>query len=214
MTNSEMLFKLRGWVDEATADFYADATDLYGALTDAQLELTKQLADNWKLKSTQSLAGLRLPVALMPLKTIEAGTINSGLGTDSLTGSPIQVTSVQWQFDGAIVASSSPWAVELSASENSFRLIQNALLSTGVYYWWIDNSVFVRPLSTDNSAAYSITFIDTPVDITSGVQPEIGAVAHDAVIERAAWILLKDRESEQAQVHLQLYTQLLEGLKV
>lgn len=213
MTNSEMLFKLRGWVDEASADFYADATDLYGSLTDAQLEITKQLADNWKLKSKQSPEGLKLPVALMPLRTVEADTINSGLGNDSLTGSPIQVTSVQWQSDGSITASS-PYAVELSDSENSFRLLQNSLLSTGIYYWWTSSNIFVRPLSTDNNATYSITFIDTPVDITSGVQPEIGAVAHDAVIERAAWILLKDRESEQAQVHLQLYAQLLEGLKI
>lgn len=213
MTKTEMLFKLRGWVDEATADFYADATDLYGALTDAQLEVVKQLADNWKLKSKQTPEGLKIPIALMPLITTETGTINSGLGTDTLTAEPIQVISVQWQLDGSLTAGS-PWAVELSQSDNSLRLFQNALLSTGTYYWWDEGNLYVRPLSSDNSAAYSIVFIDTPVDITSGVEPETGVVAHDAIVERAAWILLKDRESEQAQVHLQLYTQLLEGLKV
>lgn len=213
MTKTEMLFKLRGWVDEASADFYVDATDLYGALTDAQLEVVKQLSDNWKLKSKQTPAGLKVPIALMPLITTETGTINSGLGTDTLTGEPIQVISVQWLSSGALTAAS-PWAIELSESDNSQRLFQNTLLSTGTYYWWDEGNLYVRPLSSDNSAAYSIVFIDTPVDITSAVEPETGVVAHDTIVERAAWILLKDRESEQAQIHLQLYAQLLEGLKV
>jgi len=207
-----MLFKLRGWVDEAAADFYADATDLYGALTDAQLEVVKQLADNWKKKDRASSRGVPIPIALMPLITAEAGTINSGLGTDTLTDEPIQVVSVNWQLDGALVATS-PWAVELSQSGNSLRLLQNTLLSTGTYYWFDEGNLYVRPLSTDNTAAYSIVFIDTPKDITSAVEPETGVVAHDAIVERAAWILLKDRETQQAQVHLQLYAQLLEGLK-
>ena len=124
MTNTEMLAQLRSFLDEATADFYADATELYGALSNAQIELARALADDWKQKERSSTNPINPPKAILPLRTLELGTINSGVRTATITAAPLQFMNVNWQSDGAVTATS-PWLVELSEGGNAFRMMFN-----------------------------------------------------------------------------------------
>jgi hypothetical protein len=210
MDKAEILARLRSILDEATETFYDDDTELYPALSLAQIELVKAVADNWKVRSDASDVPVKVPKAITPLLTTEKSVIATTNFSVAISGSPIQAVSCQWQSDGAIV-DGSPYAVEL-AEPTARRMIQNTYLANGIYYWYTSDLLTVNPVSSSGSAEAEIIFIDTPVDITASVDPETDAVAHDAIVERASWILLKDRETEQAQLHLQMYGVLLEGL--
>ena len=213
MTNTEMLAKLRAFLDEATADYYVDATDLYGALTDAQLEIATVISANWKQRQLLSDKPVKTPKTLYGIRAIELGSISSGNQTVAIAGDPLQVLSVIWQFDGVIVTES-PYAIEMAEGGETKRIWFSSLTKDGTYFYYNPNLLTVHPISTDNSAGYTLVFFDAPVDISSSVQPELDAVSHDAIVERACWILLKDRESEQAKIHLEMYSALLQGLMV
>lgn len=199
-----MLFRVRSFLDEEAAELYIDNTELYPALSLAQLELVKNVADIWAQKKG------KLPLAIEPLKTTQSGTITIGGFTAPISEQIVRVISLRWQFDGVITATS-PYAIELADELAARRMLANRLLTDGTYFWYIYNEITVHPIST-GSAGYSTNFIKVPVDITTSVQPETHDVAHDAIVERALWILLKDRESEQANIHLQMYGTLLKGL--
>ena len=207
MTNTEMLAKLRSFLDEATADLYIDATELYPALTEAQKELVKTISDAWYDEGK----GIhkRVPKAVMPLVSAVASTIASGSNSFALATIVVPV-SMKWNPDGA-VADGKQCTFGNSSGE-FLKLLDNSLLAGGSYCWWDGVNVYVNPVSAHASAGYSLGLITEPTDIDASTQPVTDEVAHDAIVERACWILLKDRESQQAQVHLQMYGALLQGL--
>ena len=47
MTNTEMLARMRSMLDEATTVLYNDTTELYPALSLAQLELSNVIVSDW-----------------------------------------------------------------------------------------------------------------------------------------------------------------------
>ena len=212
MTNVTMSARLRSMLDEATAVFYVDATELYPALSLAQLELTTVLANTWKQRLKVDTFA-KMPLALDDLLSFENGQITTAQTSIAFTLDPIIVVSCKWQFDGAVTLGT-PYAVELNGSGTTERMIRHPLLADGTYFWWDTTLLYVNPPSTSATASYIVHFVKTPVDITASVQPTVGVVAHDAIVERAAWILLKDRESEQAMTHLQMYDKLLQGLMI
>jgi hypothetical protein len=206
MDKVTMLARLRTFIDEESEVFYDTDAELYPALSLAQRELSKAIADTWKAK------GGKVPLAIAPLITTEALTFSAPLPNwAQFTGKPLQIIENQFQKDGAITVDS-PFTVEINQSERG-RLTQNGLLSDGYYHWFTDATLFLHPVpASPTSANAKCTFIDTPVDITASVDPETDECAHDAIIQRALWILLKDGEATKAQAHLQLYTSLLQGL--
>ena len=207
MLNTEMLTKLRAFLDEATEDFYIDDDDLYGALTDAQLELAKDVANVWDTQKRKLM--LPIPLVIRDLLDTATGTIASGANSFNLTDI-ILLVSLKWNPNGAVTAGKNCTFVGSAGAIN--KLLENRFLTGGYYFWAESGLVYVNPVSADNTASYSFVYLDTPTDISSSVQPVIQEVGHDAVVERACWIILKDRESEQAQAHLQMYGNLLQGL--
>lgn len=214
MDKVEILRRLRNFIDEASEDFFNDDLDLYPALTLAQLEVAEVLADDWKKKELLSGTPVKIPTALLPLRKAFSSVIASGANSHAMTFEPLQVISVQWQSDGAVISATSPFAVEVEEGGNFGRIRQNPFLIDGTYFHWTQVLLRVFPFSTDASAGFEVIMIEVPTDITASVDPIIGETAHDAIVERACWILLKDRESDQAGTHLQLYTQLIQGLMV
>ncbi len=211
MTNAEMLARVRSMLDEATAELYIDATELYPALSLAQIELSKTIADNWHERQGTNFVPVNIPLAIQDLIETEKNVITTSAVSTAISADPLQIISCQWQSDGAIV-DGSPYCIEIAQGVSGRKILINSLLSDGLFFFFADQLLTVHPVSTNGSAEAEITFFDTPVDITSGVQPETNAVAHDAIVERACWILLKDRETEQANTHLQMYGALLQGL--
>lgn len=208
MTNTEMLFKLRAMLDEASAELYVDATDLYGALSDAQLELCNVIALSWYEENQVKLAAI--PRAIQPLITTKAGTIATPSHSFILIDI-IRPISIQWNPESSTIADGK-YCVFTSSDGAFLKLLENSLLSGGHYSWWDGALVFVNPPSNHANAGYSLEYIKVPVDISSSVQPITNEVAHDAIVERACWIILKDRENEQANIHLRMYGTLLQGL--
>ena len=210
MDKAEMLARVRMFLDESTEDYYLDDEEIYPALSLAQLEIAKTLSATWKERvKTDKFA--KIPVALDPLREAEGNVIVSGQNSFSFVLDPLVVISCIWQFDG-VIDGDTPYAIEIGEHGVALRIIRQPLLADGTYFWWNQENLFVNPVSTNASSAFIVIFIKTPVDITASVNPEIGAVAHDAVVERALWILMKDREVQVAQSHLQLYGSLIQGL--
>lgn len=203
-----MLLKLRGWLDEVSNDFYDDTTELYPALSLAQLELTKDVANHWDVNKRKLM--LPVPLVIRDLTTNSTAQISLGANTFAKTD-VILLISMRWNPDGALSAGGRQ-CLYTSGSGSFLKVQENRLLSDGYYYYALGGVVHVNPISADNAATYDLEYIDTPTDISSSVQPVVQDVGHDAIVERAAWIVLKDRESEQANLHLQMYGKLLQGL--
>lgn len=207
MLNTEMLAKLRAFADETTADFYIDATNLYGALSDAQIELCKDVANFWDMNKRKEM--LPIPLVIRDLITTSASTMASGVNSFVLADI-ILLVSLKWNPAGTLPTGKQ--CLYVGGGGEFQKLLENSLLSDGYYYYSAQGKVYVNPVSSDGTASYSLEYIDTPTDISSSVQPVVQDVGHDAIVERAAWILLKDRETEQANIHLQMYGKLLQGL--
>lgn len=208
MTNLEMLAKVRTFLDESAEDFYFDDEEIYPALSDAQREIVNVIANNWFYQGRPLYAPI--PRTLQPLVLDTSGTL--ALGTNSITvASQVVVpVSLRWNPNGAVVADLKN-CVFVTEGE-VYMLISNKSLADGYYAWWNNTGVYVNPISANASASYNLKTIKAPVDITASVQPVTDEVAHDAIVERSLWLLLKDRETQQAQIHLQMYGQLLQGL--
>ncbi len=212
MTNFEMLARLRTMLDESTEIFYDDDTELYPALTLAQLEMVKTIADGWRLRIIKGEEPVKMPLAIMPLRQLETAAVETvGQKADTISDPPIQAVSFFWNPDGLITAGGRQ-CVELSQGGTALRMMETPYLDDGYYYWWEELVVYFNPPATVDTAQWSLEFIGYPSDITSVSSPAIDSVAHDAVVERACWILLKDRESEQASAHLQMYSAMMKGL--
>jgi hypothetical protein len=201
-----MLARLRSFLDEDSADIFNDTTELYPALSLAQLELMQAVAGQWDKNGRKNMK--ELPLVIRDLVDQSGGAIAVGVRLFNLTDVILGIT-LKWNPAGAITAGKMCTYVGAGTIE---KILENRFLEDGYYFWMNKGTVLVNPVSTDNNASYSFTYLDSPVDITASVQPVIQEVGHDAVVERACWILLKDRESEQANVHLQMYGQLLQGL--
>ena len=205
MTSAAMLARTRVFLDEATADFYLDAS-IYIALSESQREITSILTNAWyKNKSIRPI-----PKALEDSLNTVTSTIGSGLNSYAATNI-IKTISMKWNPTGAVA--SGKYCIHLADDNNSRLLIENPLLSTGYYVWWDTNNVYVNPVSAHASAGFTHKYIQEPSEIADATPPSINNIAHEAVIERALWILLADDEKALAQAHLQLYGKLLEGLK-
>lgn len=214
MTNLTMLARLRTMLDEATESFYDDDAELYPALTLAELEIAKTIADTWRIRMVKGEEPLKMPVALMPLRSLEAGAVTAvGQRADTLAAPALQAVSMFWNPNGVLTAGGRQ-AVELSQGGTALRMVETPYLEDGYYFWWEEITLYFNPPSTVDTAEWNFVFIGYPQGISAALQPQIDTVAHDAVVERACWILLKDRESDQAQLHLQMYSGMMEGLAV
>lgn len=214
MTNTGMLARLRTFLDEASEVFYDDDAELYVALTLAELEMIKVIADAWRQRMLKGEEPIKMPVAIMPLRALELGAVSAiGDKADTLSAPALQAVSMKWNPDGAITAGGKQ-AVELSQGDTALRMVETPYLEDGYYFWWEEVTLYFNPPSTVDDAEWSFVFIGYPQGISSSLQPEIDSVAHDAVVERACWILLKDRETEQANLHLQMYGGMMKGLVV
>lgn len=202
-----MLARLRSFLDEATADIFNDTTELYPALSLAQLELTQTVAKHWDVQKRKQMQPI--PLVIRDLTINVSATINLLANSFQKLGIILPI-AMRWNPDGAVATGKQ--CILANGSGDFLRLLDNRLLSDGYYYWLMGGVVYVNPASADNGATYDLEYVNTPVDISSSVQPVTHEVGHDAIIERACWILLKDRESEQAQAHLQMYGNLLQGL--
>ena len=119
--------------------------------------------------------------------------------------------SIMWSPSSSDIANALPCV--LTNEYQKDLMISNSLLAGG-YYAWVKSPtlIAVHPIATAASIA-NVFYIEQPTaDIASGVEPQLRDIAHDAIIERALWILLEDRESQQAQAHLQLYGTIMQGL--
>ena len=202
-----MLARLRSFLDEATADLYNDTTELYPALSLAQQEIAHIICINWYNNGREQFKPIPLAVTNPGMITTATGTIASGSNNFAVTD-VIALIFAYWD-----PTNTAPRQCVFAGNSGSFRqLLGNSLLSGGWYASWNGSKVFLNPISSDASASYTVEYFNEPADISSSVQPSLGDIAHDAVIERACWILLKDRESEQANVHLQIYAALMKGL--
>ena len=208
MLNTEMLARLRVFLDEASADLYIDTTELYPALSLAQVELCKDVANHWDKNGRKQM--LPIPLVIRDLLTNSTAQISLGANTFAKTDI-ILLVSLRWNPAGALTAGGQQ-CIYTSGSGEFLKVLENRYLSDGYYYYALGGVVHLNPVSTDNAATYDLEYIDTPADISSSVQPVVQDIGHDAIVERACWILLKDRETEQANIHLQMYGKLLQGL--
>lgn len=204
-----MLAKLRTFLDEATTELYIDASELYPALAEAQRELVQAIANNWYDEGRGQFK--RIPKAIMPLLTAVSAAIASGSNSFALATIVVPV-SMDWDFESNPGNTAEKQCLFIGSSGVALKLLENSLLVDGRYCWWDGVNVYVNPISADNASSYTFSYIKEPSEIGGAVQPDTDAIAHDAIVERACWILLKDRESEQANIHLQLYGTLLQGL--
>jgi hypothetical protein len=205
MTNAEMLVRLRSLLDETTADLYIDATELYPALSLAQIDVCKDVANYWDENGRKNMKPL--PLTIRDGVTTLSSTIASGAFSFAV-GDIIMPVAIKWNPAGAVASGKMCTYV----SGEVRKLLENSLLADAYTFYDQDGYIWVNPVSTDNSAGYLLEYIDTPTDIDVSTQPVLQDVSHDAIVERACWILLKDRETQQAQLHLQMYGTLLQGL--
>jgi hypothetical protein len=212
MIRTEMLLKLRNFVDEASQDFYDDGNDLYPALAEAQRELLLTVANVWREKVT---AGGSQSVPKVIQTMINKQTATLGIGLDEITVTDMIVPiSMVWNPDGTITNAFEGDNCIYINTDKAQHILRNSLLEDGFYFWLFEtNGLQLNPKSANSNATYILDYIqEIANDIDASNDPELDEVGHDAIIERACWILLKDRESDQAQIHLQLYGQLLQGL--
>jgi hypothetical protein len=209
MTKEEMLAKVRMFADEATEDFYLDDEEIYPALSEAQVEVVRQIANQWFYNGRERLKPM--PRSLNGLVTNVSGTISTGAYQFVYPTLFVIPVTLQWNPNSSAPASGK-YCLPVNETNEMNRLKANQYLAGGYYMAWDGTSIFLNPVSADASAGYSLQYIKMPVDITVSVEPESGSDCHDAIVERAMWILMKDREAQIAQAHLQLYATLLQGL--
>ena len=95
-----MLARLRTMLDEVSEIFYDDDLELYPALSLAQLEMVKIIADAWRLRILKGEEPVKMPVAIMPLRSSETATVETiGQKGDILSAPAIQAVSCLWNPD-------------------------------------------------------------------------------------------------------------------
>lgn len=200
MTNTEMLARTRVFLDEATAKFYSDA-NIYEALSQAQKEIGLVIAQHW-FKNLRG-DGKPLPVAIRPLTVLTTGTLTDDKDTIADIVIPI------WFHTEALPTIYRHTYVEDDAIGEF--ILSSPIFDAGTteHYYYIEGTTVYSVGSAGTS--YRIKYIKRATDIDGSTQPILDEVAHDAIIERALWIMLAD-ESPLGQTHLQLYQGLLQGL--
>ena len=203
-----MLARTRIFLDEATADLYTDA-NVYIALAEAQREIAFAIATNWYNRRKQDKT-ISIPLSIMPLVEVLEDNITTGQKFINVTNMIIPI-ALLWAFDDTSEAENGQPCIWID-EEEAEHIIRNSLLAGGYYAWWDQTGIYVNPVSTSDGA-YRLRYIEEiPLDIDSSNDATLNEIAHEEIIERALWILRKDRETQQAQAHLQLYGTIMQGL--
>ena len=217
MTTAEMITMIRGYLDEATADFFVDNTDLYPALASAEIEILHTLSQMWWDRVIKSKNTVPLPLALSDSTVTDQINLGSGIYLATFTDFlyPIEV---RWNPTGVTQTYPDMQACAFLGSDlEAYRLKTNPLTAGSYFCWRAANAHYFKlnPASSVVTSLAIVQYIALPsTRIASGVDPTINEVAHQAIVHRAMWIVTKDREVQLAQTHLQLYTQLLQGLMI
>lgn len=193
--------KVRVYLEESSNGFWTDDTEIYPALTDGQREIINYVLTVYKMKS--GLNGIeQLPQILRDIQTNTTGTGTASLPADFLY--PAAVT-----MSGGIVR------IRHTISNPSFAKAYNTYLaataSQPVCYFSSSQIVFE---SGSGSIAWTLQYFKVPSDITSSVDPTLGALAYNAIVEYATAFLLRKDENPRSETHYQNFFQLLQNLTV
>lgn len=210
MTRTEMLAYVRTHLDETSEAYYLDDEEIYPALAEAQREILQHLATSWYQMNLQSRNNLPVFKAINLMIEETESTLASGaysIAVDDL----IVPVSVLWAYDDPALANGKMCV--MVGEELAEQLKHNSQTDGAYLTWWDGTYVLLNPVSDHASARYKVRYIkEIASDIDASTDPVLDEVAHIAICERALWVLMKDRELQTAQAHLQLYTNLTQGL--
>ena len=212
MTVAEMLTRTRTLLDEASASFWADS-EIYSAFTDGQIEVIRLLLNIYKAK-LQVNPRQPIPDSINALIKSSSGTLSLDQSTVSVPSDMIYLLNVQYN-----PAASTPLypCFERGMGRLTFFDANNTYLKNDTtfktYYYYFDGSnVKFEQIVTTGTAGYTLNYIKNPSAITSGVNPTIGVVYHDAIISFAfAQMLQKDQRIGEANSYFQKFFQQVLG---
>lgn len=193
-----MLSRTRMFLDEAVETFY-DTDEIYEALSQAQKEIGNIVANHWFNNLKKGLQAL--PQTLKTLETTTSATLTAGQVEITIATMLMPITFI---LDSVVRTYVQPTA------EGRF-IMNSPITSDGKYYWHSGTKIMI-PVALAGNASYTLYHLIIPTDINGSTQPVLHEVAHDAIIERALWILMSDENAQLAQTHLQLYQAQLQGL--
>ena len=217
MTTADMLQRVRTFLDEASEDYYLDDEEIYPALAEAQREVLTVVANEWTKKVMAGTADA-VPVILEDLVVLFNDALTTGYKTIESLSAPF-LAPITLLID--INNNSLSRAVDFIfvGAPMAHKIKQNKQLAKSPIYWQQNKettqtfTIHFNPPIAGVQGAYELQYVsDIANDIDASHQPEIGDKAHDAICERATWILTKDREMGVAQTHLQVYQGLLQEL--
>lgn len=190
MTTAEMLARVRTLLDEASAGFWTDA-EVYYALTDGQIETINILIKMFEQTN-------ELPKALIPL-----GKTQTGSGTASL--------AADFLYPVSMVATLNSVPIFIRGfGKHRDHLIENTYLassSTQPYAYFQGSQVVL-----ETTLAWALDYIKKPADIESGVDPTIGAGAHDAIVQYAFAYILRKIKDPRADNEFNKYFNLAQSI--
>jgi len=203
MTNAEMLAYVRTYLDESSESFYLDDEEIYPALTNAQIEVGDILIKKWRAENRNNEVS-EIPLTLQPLVTNTTSLVASGASSVSI---PTVWELINLKWTPSLTAHSTypktQNCIMISPSQVN-RYLQNPLTKDGFYVWRKNQTFYMNPpASITNAVATYDNFKTLSYDIDATHSAELHEVSHQAICERALWLLLKDRESDQAQLHEQ-----------
>lgn len=215
MTRTEMLAYVRTYLDEVSEAYYLDDEEIYPMLTRAQYEIIQLVCSKW-YEANKNRNGAEIPLVLQGINAEINGFVASGQREITVANMimPIHIT---WNPTSSSMTTfpNAQKCIWISPADAD-RLTLNPLHDDGYYAWRIRSTVIrVNPYSTNANASYLLTYIKTPdypIDATHDAG--IHEVGHQAICERALWLLMKDQESsaQLATAHEAKADKLIQGL--
>lgn len=201
MTQTEMLAYVRTYLDEASENFYLDDEEIYPALTLAQFEILNIVAKKW-IEDSVNKNVQDVPLVIQPLVANTTSLLASGANSASVPLA-FMLINVKWT-PSAIAHTTYPKTqncIRITPSQAN-RFLLNPLTKNGFYFWRKNQTVYVNPVSSITNAVLTYDYIANPTtDIDATHSAQLHEIGHQAICERALWLLLKDRETDQAQAH-------------
>lgn len=206
MTSVEMLQMVRAYLEETSEKFYLDDEEIFPALAEAQEEIIHAVMKNWEKDRTQPF-----PSVLQDL-VVGATTVIGTADPAEITGTEhMGIVRISWNPAEAGVGSY-PNRREcdiVSAGEVDKYKYNPEMANSYIAWQSKTRKVYVLPIGTNAGASAIYETVNRVSAIAVGQNPSIGEEGHEACVFRALWILLKDRELQHAQLHLQRYNQIL-----
>lgn len=185
-----LVSRVRTLLDEASAGFFT-ATEIYYALTDAQVEVINIVLSTYKAK-IKADPNEELPEVL---RNCIAST--TGTGTTSLPSGFLHALSIY------VTATKLPVFIRPDGRGRAEGMHNTYLASSATQPYC---SLSASQIVFETSVAWTLEYLQLPAnDIDATHDPTLSKIAYNALIQYATAFLLKKDESPRANDHLQYF---------